>query len=345
MADKLMIARGNYYFYSFIGSIPFMRTFFIDCGNMIYSPEIFYKNCYGRYGIVAVNVEFMEQILGLFSAASAANAPFIVQTTPVARDYAGADMLIAMISGAAKQYPKAKFALHLDHGNEQHIDQALSSGGYTSVMIDASHDPFEQNLKRTRAVVEKAHAESMVVEAELGVLSGVEDDTSIDEKKALYTDPSEVEEFITATGCDSLAIAVGTSHGAYKFSGGQGIQFDILREIQDRMPGYPLVLHGGSAVNYEEIERINNAGGQLKADAKGVNPEELKKAILYGVCKINIATDTRLLWTRVVREFFRDHPEEFPPIKPGKIYMEEYKKFMLKKFDLVGATGKGGDFN
>ncbi len=312
---------------------------------MLLSTRDLFRKCYGRYGIAAVNIEFMEQIHGLFAAAQQANAPFIVQTTPAARDYAGADMLISMISSAARIYPKTIFAIHLDHGYEAHIDNAVDSKAYTSVMIDASHDPFDKNVERTKAVVEKAQVHNVAVEAELGVLSGVEDDISIDERKALYTDPGQVEAFVKATSCDCLAVAVGTSHGAYKFSGGKGIQFDILKEIQRRLPEYPLVLHGGSAVNHSDIERINAAGGQLMSSAKGVDPEELKKSILHGVCKINIATDTRLLWTRVVREFFRDNPEEFLPIKPGKIYMEEYIEFMLKKFDLMGATGKAIDFN
>lgn len=312
---------------------------------MLLSTRDLFRQCYSRYGIAAVNVEFMEQIHGLFAAAQHANAPFIVQTTPVARDYAGADMLMAMISSAAKMYPKTVFAIHLDHGNETHIDDAISSKAYTSVMIDASHDPFDKNIERTKAVVEKAHYYDVAVEAELGVLSGVEDDISIDERKAFYTDPVQVEDFVKATSCDCLAVAVGTSHGAYKFSGGQGIQFDILEDIQQRLPEYPLVLHGGSMVDQREIERINAAGGRLKSSAKGVDAEELKRSIQHGVCKINIATDSRLLWTRVTREFFRDQPEEFAPIKPGEIYMEEYQKFMLKKFDLLGATGKVVDFN
>ena len=250
---------------------------------MLLSTKDLYKNCYAQYGIAAVNVEFMEQIHGLFAAAQEANAPFIVQTTPAARDYAGADMLISMISSAARIYPKTVFAIHLDHGYEAHIDHAIDSRAYTSVMIDASHDPFDENVGRTKAVVEKAHSYNIVVEAELGVLSGMEDAISIDERKALYTDPSQVEEFVKATDCDSLAIAVGTSHGAYKFSGGQGIQFDILNDIQQRLPEYPLVLHGGSAINHDDVERINAAGGQLKSSAKGVDPEELKKSIEVGI--------------------------------------------------------------
>ncbi|MDL5512096.1 class II fructose-bisphosphate aldolase [Arenibacter sp. M-2] len=309
------------------------------------SPKIFFEHCYGKYAIAAVNVFTMEQVLGLFSAGARAKAPFIVQITPAARNYAHPAMLIAMINAASKIYPKAVYAVHMDHGNEEHAFDAIRSNDYTSIMIDASHDSFKDNVKRTKAVVEEAHKKNIFVEAELGVLSGVEDDLSIDEKYAKYTQPSEVQEFVELTECDSLAVAVGTSHGAYKFSGGSGIQFKILEEIQRRLPKFPIVLHGGSAVNLEEIARINRAGGSLNEGASGVSPKEIVKSIAYGVCKINIATDTRLLWTRVHREFFRDTPQLFDPVIPGKTYMAEYEKFMLEKFDLLGATGKVSDMN
>jgi len=303
-----------------------------------------FKNCYGRYGIAAVNVWCMEQVHGLFSAAQKANAPFIVQTTPVARNYAHAEMLLAMISAAAKIYPDTVFAIHLDHGNLEHAFDSIESGGYSSVMIDASHETFEKNISITKEVVAKAHLKNISVEAELGVLSGIEDDLNVDEKHKKYTQPSEVEEFVKQTGCDSLAVAVGTSHGAYKFSGEQGLQFEILKEIQKRLPGFPLVLHGGSAVNLDEIQRINAAGGQLGTDARGVSNEEILKAIELGVCKINIATDARLIWARVHREFFRLSPAQFDPIIPGKTYMNEFEKFNLEKFELLKATGKGKEF-
>jgi len=276
----------------------------------------------------------------LFSAAQKANAPFIIQTTPVARNYAGPEMLLAMISAAAKIYPKTVFAIHLDHGNMEHAFQCIDSGSYTSVMIDASHETFEKNILLTREVVEKAHSKNITVEAELGVLSGIEDDINVDEKHKKFTQPNEVEEFVKQTGCDSLAIAIGTSHGAYKFSGEQGLQLDILKEIQKRLPGFPLVLHGGSAVNIDEILRINAAGGQLGTDARGVSNEELLEAISLGVCKINIATDARLIWTRVHREFFELSPGQFDPIIPGRTFMREFEKFNLEKFELFKAVGK-----
>src|SRR5690606_31420671 len=284
---------------------------------MVVSPKIFFKECYGDYAIAAVNIFTMEQVHGLFAAAVRADAPFIDQSTPAARNYAHPTMLSSMIAAAAKIYPKAVFSVHWDHGNEEHVLGAIDSGDYQSVMIDASHEDFDTNVSRTRAMVQRAHRESIAVEAELGVLSGVEDDLKISEEHSSYTCPSEVVEFVEATQCDSLAVAVGTSHGAYKFSGGQGIQFDILGDIQRRLDGFPIVLHGGSAVNVEEIERINAARGKLLANAAGVNPSEIVRSIEYGVCKINIATDTRLLWTRVHREYFRDYPELFDPIVPG----------------------------
>lgn len=307
---------------------------------MLISTREMFRNCYGSYGIAAVNVWCMEQVHSLFSAAQKANAPFIVQTTPVARNYAHPEMLLAMISAAAKIYPDTVFAVHLDHGNMEHAFTSIESGGYSSVMIDASHETFEKNVSLTREVVQKAHAKNITVEAELGVLSGVEDDLTVDEKHKKYTQPAEVEEFVRLTGCDSLAVAVGTSHGAYKFTGEQGLQFDILKEIRNRLPGFPLVLHGGSAVNMDEIQRINAAGGQLGIDARGVSDAELMKAIGYGVCKINIATDARLIWTRVHREFFKHSPAMFDPIIPGKAFMNAFEEFVMEKFELLNAVGK-----
>lgn len=299
-----------------------------------------FLNCYGKYGIAAVNVFSAEQIHGLFRGAQKARAPFIVQLTPVARDYAHPLMLSAMIEAAHKIYPDTAFAVHLDHGTEEHCKQAIQSGGYDSVMIDASHEDFHSNVRITAGIVEKAHSRGLAVEAELGVLSGLEDDLSVEDSKALYTDPDEVETFVNRTQCDSLAIAVGTSHGAYKFSGKGGIQFHILEEIGKRLPGYPLVLHGASAVPMEEVERINRAGGSLSTKARGVDEESLKKAIQLGVCKINIATDTRLIWARVHREFFRNTPELFDLVVPGRKYMEAYEQFILEKFDALNAIDK-----
>lgn len=303
------------------------------------SPKILFDHCYGQYAIAAVNVFTMEQVHGLFAAAQASQTPVIVQLTPVARNYAHPRMLMGMIQAAAAIYPQAVFAVHLDHGVEEHAFDAIN-GGYTSVMIDASHDDFETNVRRTREVVEKAHPKRIVVEAELGVLSGVEDDLSVEESKARYTDPGQAREFVHRTGCDSLAVAVGTSHGAYKFSGGQGLQFGVLEGIQQQLPGYPLVLHGSSNVPRTEVEEINRYGGRLAADASGVPDSALKKAIGYGICKVNIATDLRLLWTKLHRKFFHEQPELFDPIIPGKAYMKAYTELMIERFEVLGAKGK-----
>ncbi len=303
------------------------------------STQILFNHCYGKYAVAAVNVFTMEQVHGLFAAAEYSNTPIIVQITPAARNYAHAEMLMSMVKAAAKIYSKTIFALHLDHGIEEHIYDAIANN-YSSVMIDASHDDFETNVKRTQAVVEKAHQKNIVVEAELGVLSGVEDDMNIDSSHAFYTNPKQAREFVNRTGCDSLAVAVGTSHGAYKFSGGKGLQFQILKEIQNELPNYPIVLHGSSNVSKKEVEEINRYGGKLAGDASGVTDEELKKTISYGVCKVNIATDLRLLWTKVHRKFFYETPELFDPVVPGKKYMEEYKNFMFERFEVLGATGK-----
>jgi fructose-bisphosphate aldolase class II len=302
------------------------------------STRTMFADCYGSYAIAAVNVFTMEQVLALFQAAEEADAPFIVQVTPYARHYAGASMLEAMIAAAAALYPDAVYAFHLDHGDEAHCREAIAAGVYESVMIDASHDPFEENVRRTQAIVELAHARGVVVEAELGVLSGVEDGISVEERFARYSDPAQCETFVKRTVCDSLAVAVGTSHGTYKFSGGEGIQFDILEAIGQRLPGFPLVLHGASTVNEEEIGRINGAGGRLLPGARGVDPGALVRAIERGICKVNIATDTRLLWTRVHREFFRDRPDQIDLVVPGRQYIEDYVSLMKQKFELLGAS-------
>jgi len=303
------------------------------------SSKILFDHCYGAYAIAAVNVFTMEQILGLFSASAASRTPIIVQITPASRNYAGPVMLKNMIQAAATIYPEAIFTLHLDHGTEDHIYDALENE-YDSVMIDASHDDFETNIKRTKAIVVTAHAKNIFVEAELGILSGVEDDLSIGDSHARYTNPDQAKEFVQRTGCDSLAVAVGTSHGAYKFSGGKGLQFDVLEKIQQQLPHYPQVLHGSSSVKKNEIDSINRLGGKIAENASGVTDEELQRAIRFGICKVNIATDLRLLWTKVHRQFFYEQPEMFDPVIPGKEYMKQYKEFMIERFEVLRAKGK-----
>ncbi|MCK4750182.1 MAG: class II fructose-bisphosphate aldolase [Bacteroidales bacterium] len=310
---------------------------------MLISPSLLFEKCYGKYAIAAINVWNMEQVHALFRAAQSSKAPFIVQVTPVALDYGHQDMLLSMIKAAAGIYPETIFSIHLDHGTSQIAMEAISSGGFSSVMIDASHATYEKNIDITKKIVEKAHAAGMQVEAELGVLSGVEDDLIIEAKARRYTRPGEVENFVRATGCDSLAIAIGTSHGAYKFSGDQSLQFNILEEIQQRLPGFPLVLHGGSAVDMEEIGRINASGGRLGTQARGVPSREIRKSITYGICKVNIATDARIVWTRIHREHFNEHPEQIDPILPGRTYMEGLEKLYKEKFSLLGATNKTRD--
>lgn len=306
---------------------------------MLVSPKILFDHCYGKYTIAAVNVFTMEQVHGLFSAAQVSKTPVIVQLTPAARNYANASMLRAMIRAAASIYPDVVFALHLDHGNEEHALAAIDEG-YSSVMIDASHDEFEKNIERTKLIATAAHLKNAFVEAELGVLSGVEDDLSIDESNARYTDPQQAREFVERSGCDSLAVAIGTSHGAYKFSGGKGLQFHVLEKIQQQLPGFPLVLHGSSGVSKDDIVAINKYGGKLQENASGVSDEEIRKAIPLGICKVNIATDLRLLWTKVHRRFFFEQPDQFDPVVPGKEYMNAYREFMIERFEVFGCKGQ-----
>ena len=289
------------------------------------------KNAYGKYGVAAFNVFNAEQVHGVFGGAELAELPVIVQITPAARNYIKPEILEAMIGAASRIYAKANFSVHLDHGNVEHCLSAIESGFYNSVMIDASHEDFEKNILVTSGIVQRAHDKGIAVEAELGVLSGVEDDINVSGERSKYTNPDQVVEFVERTGCDSLAVAVGTSHGAYKMSGGKGIQLNILKEIQRQLPSYPIVLHGASNVPKSEVERINISGGNLKEDAKGVDEKELLEAIKYGVTKINIATDMRLIWTRVHREFFNNTPELFDPVIPGKKYIEELKVFAQHK--------------
>lgn len=289
------------------------------------------KNAYGRYGVAAFNVFNAEQIHGVFGGAQIAETPIIVQITPASRNYTTPEFLEGLILSAAKVYPCTEYSVHLDHGNYEHCLSAIDSGFYDSVMIDASHEEFEKNISISSYIIKRAHDKGVGVEAELGVLSGVEDDINISDEKSKYTDPDQVVEFVEKTGCDSLAVAVGTSHGAYKMSGGGGLQLNILEKIQKQLPGFPIVLHGASNVPLDEIEKINQYGGNISSDAKGVNKDEMLEAIKLGVSKINIATDLRLIWTRIHREFFNNSPELFDPVIPGKIYIEELTKFVNEK--------------
>jgi len=307
---------------------------------MIVTTAQLYKHAYGKYAVGAYNVNNMEQLLGLFSGNVRSKAPFIIQLSKGARKYADKRMLEAMVRTASQIFPEAVFAVHLDHGDEETCYDCIGSGFYSSVMIDASHESFEENVAITKRVVEKAHAKGISVEAELGQLGGVEEDIKVDEGHASLTNPKEAVEFVKQTGCDSLAAAIGTSHGAYKFKGQQSLHFDVIEEIQQLIPGMPIVMHGSSSVPVEEVRRINAAGGKLDPSARGVNEEEYLPAARLGVTKVNIDTDGRLVWTRVHREFFRDKPEEFDFRPPGKIFVEEYAKFIAHKNGKLGSAGQ-----
>ena len=302
------------------------------------SSASLFRKAYGKYGIGAFNVFTAEQVHAVFKGALLSSAPVIVAITPAARRYMQPCMLDAMIRGAEELYPDVIHSVHLDHGNEPHCTDSIDSGDYTSVMIDASLEPFEENIKISGRVSAHAHVKGVDVEAELGMLGGKEDDITGNDR-AGYTDPEQAVEFIDRTGCNALAVAVGTSHGAYKGSG-KGLRLDILAEIQKKLPSFPLVLHGASNVPLDEVRRINKAGGTLKESAKGIADEQLKEAIKLGVCKINVATDARLIWTRVHREFFRDSPDLFDPVIPGAKYMEELAEFVASRCRLFGAEGQ-----
>ncbi len=306
---------------------------------MIVTTKELFKAAYGKYAIGAYNINNLEQTMGLFRGCVDSQAPFIIQISKGARSYTHKLMLEGLIRSADQVFPEAVFAVHLDHGDEETCYDCINSGFYSSVMIDASSEPFEKNVEITKRVVEAAHKKGIVVEAELGQLGGVEEHVKVDEANAKLTDPAQAAEFVKLTGCDSLACAIGTSHGAFKFSGSQGLHFDVLKEIQDKLPGFPLVMHGSSSVPQEEVERINKAGGSLKG-AKGVDATQFKRAAELGVTKINIDTDGRLVWTRVHREYFNEHPENFDLRPIGKVFMAEYAKFIVAKNEYLGSNGQ-----
>ena len=307
---------------------------------MIVTTKELFKLAYGKYAIGAYNINNLEQTMGLFEGNVRSKAPFIVQLSKGARSYTHKKMLEALMTTANEIFPEAIFAVHLDHGDEATCYDCIDSGVYSSVMIDASAFPYEENVAITKRVVERAHAKGIVVEAELGQLKGVEEDVKAAEH--IYTKPEEVEDFVSKTGCDSLACAIGTSHGAFKFSGDQKLRYDILEEVQRRLPGFPLVMHGSSSVPQGEVARINAAGGQILG-AKGVDATQFLGAAKRGVTKINIDTDGRLVWCRVHRELFRDKPAEFDLRKPGKIFMKEYADFIYEKNCLLGSAYQADD--
>lgn len=309
---------------------------------MIVTTKKLFEHAYGKYAIGAYNINNLEQTMGLFRGCIESQAPFIIQISKGARTYSDKRMLESIIRAADEVFPEAVFAVHLDHGDENTCMDCIASGFYSSVMIDASHEEFDKNIEVTRRIVDAAHAKGIVVEAELGQLGGVEEHVKVDEANAKLTDPETAREFVERSACDSLAVAIGTSHGAFKFSGSQALRLDVLGEIQQRLPGFPLVMHGSSSVPQEEVARINEAGGSLKG-AKGVDDNQFLRAAKLGVTKINIDTDGRLVWTRVHREYFRDHPEKFDLRDPGKVFMAEYAKFIADKNHKLGSAGQLGD--
>ena len=305
---------------------------------MIVTTKKLFEAAYGKYAIGAYNINNLEQTMGLFRGNLKSKAPFIIQISKGARAYTHKLMLEGLIHSANEIFPEAIFAVHLDHGDEETCYDCIQSGFYSSVMIDASHMDFESNIATTKRVVDAAHAKGIVVEAELGQLGGVEEHVAVSEADAKLTDPDQAKEFVSRTGVDSLACAIGTSHGAFKFSGKQGLRFDVLAEIQNRLPGFPLVMHGSSSVPQEEVERINAAGGKLQG-AKGVDANQFKRAAELGVTKINIDTDGRLVWTRVHREYFLEHPEVFDLRPIGKEFMSAYADFIASKNEKLGSAG------
>jgi fructose-bisphosphate aldolase class II len=300
----------------------------------------------------AYNINNLEQTVGLFRGNlgkvkkndepvdAAKSAPFIIQISRGARDYSDKRFLEAMIRTADQVFPEAIFAVHLDHGTEEVCYDCIQSGFYSSVMIDASHEEFKKNIEITRRVVDRAHAKGIVVEAELGQLGGVEEDVVGSVK---LTDPAQAAEFIEKSGCDSLAVAIGTSHGAFKFSGKQGLHFDVLEKIQKVVPkNYPLVMHGSSSVPKDWVDRINAAGGKMK-NASGVDENQYLPAAKMGVCKVNIDTDGRLVWCAIHRESFRDDPANFDLRPPGKIFMAAYAEYIEHKNSKLGSAGQLSD--
>ena len=303
--------------------------------SLVTSKEMFRKAYDGGYAIGAFNVNNMEIVQGITEAAAELRAPLILQVSKGARAYANHTYLMKLVEAAVIE-TNLPICLHLDHGDSFELCKSCIDGGFTSVMIDASSKPFEENIAITKQVVEYAHDHGVVVEAELGTLAGIEDEVKVEEGHASYTRPEEVQEFVSRTGCDSLAIAIGTSHGAYKFKPGTKpqLRFDILEEVQKRLPGFPIVLHGASSVIPEFVEKINKYGGNMP-DAIGVPENMLRQAASMAVCKINIDSDLRLAMTASVREHLYTHPDHFDPrqyLKPGR---EAIKQMVMHKIQYV----------
>ena len=319
---------------------------------LVTTTEMFRKAYDGGYAIGAFNVNNMEIVQGITEACREEKAPVILQVSKGARAYANHTYLVKLVEAAVAECPEIPIALHLDHGPDFETCKACIDGGFTSVMIDASSKPFAENIEITKKVVEYAHDHGVVVEAELGTLAGIEDDVKVAAHAASYPRPEEVEEFVTKTGCDSLAIAIGTSHGAYKFTAAQctrneqgilvppPLRFDVLEEVSRRLPGFPIVLHGSSSVPQNYVKMINDNGGKMP-DAVGIPEEQLRHAAELSVCKINIDSDLRLAMTGTIRQFFNEHPDKFDPreyLKPARANIKELVRHKL--VDVLGCAGK-----
>ena len=308
---------------------------------LVSTKEMFEKAYKGGYAIGAFNVNNMEIVQGITEAAMEENSPVILQVSAGARKYAKHNYLIKLVEAAIME-TGLPIALHLDHGENFDICKACVDGGFSSVMIDGSKYSFEENIAITRQVVEYAHAHGVTVEGELGKLAGIEDDVNVSDEDAQFTNPAEVEEFVSRTGVDSLAIAIGTSHGAYKFKPGQKprLRFDILEEVQKRLPGFPIVLHGASSVPQEFVAQVNQYGGSMP-DAIGIPEEMLRQAASMAVCKINIDSDLRLCMTAAVRKHLCEHPDHFDPrqyLADGRQAIQDMVRHKIR--DVLGSSGK-----
>ena len=319
---------------------------------LVTTTEMFKKAYDGGYAIGAFNVNNMEIVQGITEAAREEKAPLILQVSKGARAYANHTYLVKLVEAAVIECPEIPIALHLDHGPDFETCKSCIDGGFTSVMIDASSKPFAENIEITKKVVEYAHDHGVVVEAELGALAGIEDDVKVSAEESHYTHPEEVEEFVSKTGCDSLAIAIGTSHGAYKFKPEQctrnadgilvppPLRFDVLEEVTKRLPGFPIVLHGSSSVPQEFVKKINEFGGQMP-NAIGVPEDQLRQAARSAVCKINIDSDLRLAMTATIREHFANHPGDFDPRQYLKPARQAIKDMVAHKIvDVLGCDHK-----
>ena len=319
---------------------------------LVTTTEMFKKAYDGGYAVGAFNVNNMEIVQAITEACKEENAPVILQVSKGARAYANHTYLVKLVEAAVIECPEIPIALHLDHGDSFETCKSCIDGGFTSVMIDASSKSFEENIAITKKVVEYAHDHGVVVEADLGSLAGIEDEVNVSAEAASYTRPEEVEEFVTRTGCDSLAIAIGTSHGAYKFTPEQctvneqgilvppALRFDVLEEVTKRLPGFPIVLHGSSSVPQDYVKMVNANGGKMP-NAIGVPEEQLRKAASLSVCKINIDSDLRLAMTGTIRKFYAEHPDKFDPreyLKPARANIKELVRHKL--VNVLGCAGK-----